>query len=178
MVVRSLTISCTVAVLTFVFATPAAASCAPPAPIAENAARAVAVVYGAVTGAESGAVILRVDKVLKGQVATPLRVFLGPSRGGGAGPVAITSVDYGPAQVGSDHVLYVVRGSDGQLETNACIGSHAGPPDSGEVTYFGAGTSAASPAPSQNAAPPSRPMPSGRCSSSRRSAPPRSGRSH
>jgi hypothetical protein len=54
-----------------------------------------------------------------------------------------TTVDYGPAPIGSDHVLYLITGRDGQLETNACIGSHSGPPDPVEVAFFGAGTAAA-----------------------------------
>ncbi|MBI4348333.1 MAG: hypothetical protein HY553_15940 [Elusimicrobia bacterium] len=148
---RLLTVGLAVAVLTLLLAAPAVASCAPRAPITENAARAVAVVYGTVTGTEPGAVIMRVEKVLKGQAATPLRVFVGPGRSAGSGQVVFTSVDYGPAPVGSDHVLYVISGSDGQLETSACIGSHAGPPDPIEVTYFGVGTFAASVAPSPNA---------------------------
>lgn len=127
-----------------VFSSPAAASCAPRAPTPENAARAEAVVYGTVTDASAGAVTLRVDRVLKGQVGSSVRVFMGPGRGS-----SVTSVDYPDmstrADVGSTHVLYIVRGSDGQLETNACIGSHAGPPDASEVAFFGLASSTAAP---------------------------------
>jgi hypothetical protein len=122
-------------------ASPAAASCAPPVTVAENAARAVAVVYGTVTASSGSALTIRIDRVLKGDIQTPARVFVGPARGGGLAPV-VTSVDY-PATVGSDHVLYVVRGSDGELETNACVGSHAGRPNDNETAFFGAGTAPA-----------------------------------
>jgi hypothetical protein len=127
---------------------PAASSCAAPATIADNAARAAVVVYGTVTGVGAGAITVRVDRVLKGDARTPLRVFVGPGRGGAFTPVA-TSVDYAAA-VGTDHVLYVVRGTDGELETNACGGSHAGPPDDKERAFFGVGTTAV-PEPDQTA---------------------------
>lgn len=119
---------------------PAAASCRPPAPTAENAARAEAVVYGTVTRASGGAVTLRVDRVLKGQVGQTVRVYVGPGRGGSGGTAVATSVDY-QAAVGSDHVIYVARAADGQLETNACIGSHPGAPTAEEVAFFGLGAS-------------------------------------
>jgi hypothetical protein len=144
---RALLAALALAAMTLLDAMPAAASCAPPASVGENAARAEAVAYGTVTSTERGAIIVRVDRVLKGQVAGTLRVFVGPGRGGAAGSAIATSIDYpdlrGPAAVGSDHVLYLIRGSDGQLETNACIGSHPGQPDAAELTYFGAGTSPA-----------------------------------
>jgi hypothetical protein len=130
--------------LTLAVARPVAASCAPPAPLADNAGRAVVVVYGSVTSVENGALTLRVDRVLKGPVDAMLRVFVGPGRRA-AGVGGFTSVDYPDmstkVQVGSDHVLYLYRGWDGALETNACIGSHAGPPTADEVAHFGAGTS-------------------------------------
>lgn len=133
-----------VAVQVLVLASPAAASCAPRAATPENAARAELVVYGTVTEASAGAVTLRVDRVLKGPVGSSVRVFVGPGRGG-----SVTSVDYpdmgARANIGSDHVLYVLRAADGQLETNACVGSHPGPPDPSENTFFGlAATSAPS----------------------------------
>ena len=138
-----------VAVGLLVYSAPAAASCAARAPTPENAARAEAVVYGTVTDASAGAVTLRVDRVLKGQVGSSLRVFMGPGRGGVVGTPVATSVDYPDigtrANIGSDHVLYVVRGADGQLETNACIGSHAGPPDASEVIFFGLSSSSGAP---------------------------------
>lgn len=112
-------------------ATPADASCAPPASLADNAARAEAVAYGTVTDASGGAATLRVDRVLKGSVAASVRFFTGPGRSGGA-----TSVDY-QAGVGGDNVVYLVRGADGELETSACIGSHAGPPTAEEAAFFG-----------------------------------------
>lgn len=133
-------------------ATPAAASCAPAASLADNAARAVAVVYGTVLSTDAGALILRVDRTLKGTIASPLRVYVGPGRGGG-GSAVMTSIDY-RAAAGSDHVLYLIRGEDGELETNACIGSHPGPPDASEVAFFGAAAApAASPTPTVSEAP-------------------------
>ena len=125
-----------VAVRLLFFASPAAASRAARAPTADNAARAVAIAYGTVTEASAGAVTLQVSRVLQGKLGSTVRLFVGPGRGGVAGTAVGTSVDYGP-EVGTDHVLYLVRGADGQLETNACIGSHAGPPDASEVTFFG-----------------------------------------
>lgn len=129
-------------------ASPAAASCAPPAPVADNAGRAVAVVYGTVTASDRGAITLRVDRALRGQVGSPVRVLLGPSRVNIPGIAVATSIDYA-ATVGSDHVLYLIRGSDGELETNACNGSHAGPPNAAELTFFASSISTAtsSPAP-------------------------------
>jgi hypothetical protein len=129
--------------------------------VAENAGRAVAVVYGTVTASDAAALTVRVGRALKGQVANPVRVFAGPSRVGGPGTAVATSVDY-TAAVGSEHVLYLIRGADGQLETNACIGSHAGPPDAAELAFFGAG-SASSAAPQASVAPatdaPATPVP-------------------
>ena len=124
-----------VAVRLLVFSSPAAASCAAPAPTPENAARAEAVVDGTVTNVSAGAVTLRVDRVLKGQVGRSVRVF---------GTVGLTSIDY-RAELGSDHVLYLVRRADGQLETNACIGSHTGPPNASEGTFFGLSSSSGAP---------------------------------
>lgn len=144
-------------------ARPVAASCAPPAPLADNAARAVAVVHGSVTSVENGALTLRVVRVLKGPVDATLLVFVGPGRRA-AGAGGVTSVDYPDmsttVQVGSDHVLYLYRGSDGALETNACTGSHAGPPTADEVAYFGAGTSpGGSTTPAPTSAPGTTPAP-------------------
>ena len=129
-----------VTLLLLVFSSPAAASCAARASAAENGARAEVVVYGTVTDVSGGAVTLRVDRVLKGQVGSSVHVFIGPARGGGG-----TSVDYGPPLLGSDHVLYIGRGADNQLETNGCGGSHPGPPDASEVAFFGLSSSSAAP---------------------------------
>lgn len=120
-------------------ARPAVASCAPPATVAENAERAETVVYGTVTGQGPGSVTLRVDSVLKGSAPQVLGVFVGPGRGGSAGQTVMTSVDY-DAPPGTSHVLYLIRGEDGQLETSACIGSHAGAPTAEETARFGPGT--------------------------------------
>lgn len=121
-------------VLLLAAAQPAAASCAPPAAVSENASRAEAVVYGTVASGDRSRVTVRVERVLKGTVGSTVAAYLGPTRGGGA-----SSIDY-TAPVGSDHVMYLVRASDGQLETNACNGSHAGAPTAEESAHFGAGT--------------------------------------
>lgn len=113
---------------------PATASCAPPASVFENAERAVAVLYGSVTGQGQGSVTVRVDLALKSSVTSPVIFFMGPGRTDTGGAV-FTSVDY-EAKLGSDHVFYLIRGADGQLETNACIGSHAGRPTPAESAYF------------------------------------------
>jgi hypothetical protein len=141
---RAFAVAVTALLMGSLFAAPAAASCAPPASVAENAARAVAVIHGTIIQAQAGALTVRVDRALKGSLAGSLRVFAGPGRGGAGGSAVATSVDYpdlgGPAAVGSDHVLYLIRGTDGELETNACIGSHPGAPSPDERTFFGAGT--------------------------------------
>jgi hypothetical protein len=97
------------------------------------------VVHGTVTSASAGAITLQVDRVLKGTSGETLSVYTGPGRGGSGGTAVATSVDYYMTR-GSDHVVYVVRGADGQLETNACIGSHSGQPTAEETAYFGPGT--------------------------------------
>lgn len=130
----------TLAAVALAFARPAVASCAPPAPVAENTARAAVVVHGTVTSASGGAITLRVDRVLKGSAGAILTVYAGPQRGGSGGTAVATSVDYS-AEVSTDHVIYAVRAEDGQLETNACIGSHAGAPTAEEAAFFGAGAS-------------------------------------
>jgi hypothetical protein len=137
--VRALVALLSVLAVPILFLTPAAASCAPPTPVADNAARAVAVVHGTVTDVGPGSLTLRVDRVLKGSVGGTIVAFVGPGRGGAGGTAVATSVDYA-ATVGTEHVLYIIRGDDGQLETNACIGSHAGPPNAEETAHFGAGT--------------------------------------
>lgn len=134
-----------VVAVAFLLASPAAASCRPPASVAENAARAVAVIYGTVTESGGGALTLRIDRTLKGPVGGTVRVFVGPGRGGGSGTMVATSIDYPDfsgrsVPIGSDHVLYLIRGGDDQLETNACIGSHAGPPDAAETAFFASAT--------------------------------------
>ena len=98
------------------------------------------VVHGSVTGTSGGAITVRVDRVLKGNTGPEVRVFVGPGRGGPGPAVSASSVDYA-AGVGTDHVLYVIKGEDGQMETNACIGSHPGGPTPDESAFFGAGTS-------------------------------------
>jgi hypothetical protein len=138
---RLLVVAPLVVALSLPASVPAAASCAPPASVADNASRATVVVYGVVTNAGAGVVTLRVDRILKGQVGASVQVFVGPGRGGGGGTAVATSIDY-MAPVGSDHVLYLIRAGDGELETNACNGSHSGPTNAAERTYFGAGTSA------------------------------------
>jgi len=121
------------AALTLVTGTLATASCRPPVPLADQAAAAVSVIHGTVTAVGGGALTVRVDRVLKGEATTASRVFVGPGRGGAA-----TSVDY-TAGPGSEQVLYLTRSTDGELETNACLGNHAGPVTNAELAHFGAG---------------------------------------
>jgi len=124
---------------------PAAASCPAAAPIQENAARAEAVVYGtviqvsasAVTDVSAGAATVRINHVLKGQFGSTVRVL---------GIAGLSTIDY-RAELGSDHVFYLATRADGQLETNACVGSHAGPPDASEVAFFGLSSRSAAPTP-------------------------------
>lgn len=134
----------------------ASASCRPPVSVAENAARAELVVYGTVTSATNGAATIQVERVLKGSATSTMTVWLGPSRGGSGGTTVATSVDYS-ATAGVAHVLYLIRGSDGQLETNDCVGSHEGAPTVEEQTFFGAGTPPT--AGGATAAPASGPLP-------------------
>jgi len=130
---RVLTVALMAIVLTLVRAMPSAASCAPPVPFADRAALAVAVIHGTVVAVGGGTLTVRIDRVFKGDAPTPVRVFVGPGRGAGA-----TSVDYA-AGAGTEQMLYLIRGLDGELETNACIGDHTGPATGEELAYFGPG---------------------------------------
>lgn len=139
---RIFTVALVAVVMGSLLAASSAASCGSPGTVAENATRAEAVIYGVVTQSERGAVTVRIDHTLKGQVAGTLLVFVGPGRAPAGDTGVATSVDYpnmsGPPAVGSAHVLYLIRGS-GKLETNACIGSHPGGPSAEELAYFGVG---------------------------------------
>lgn len=115
---------------------PAAASCAPPVTVAENASRADAVVHGTVAGVNGRELSVRVARVLAGSVATTIRVRVGPDIGGGFGA---TSVDY-KASPSTEHVLYLTVVSGDLYETNECNGTHPGAPTAEERVHFGEGT--------------------------------------
>lgn len=114
----------------------------------EQARRADAVVYGRVVAMEgppagppSRYAHVEVERVLKGSVPARIGVALGPGaeRGTGPGAPVATSVDY-TVQRGEDHTLYLKRYTPGGFSTDACAGSHAGPPTADETAFFGAGT--------------------------------------
>lgn len=117
-------------------------------PFTEQAKRADAVVYGRAIGGEgapAGGPVryahFEIDRVLKGSVPARIGVALGPGaeRGPGPGAPVATSVDY-TVQRGEDHTLYLKQYAPGGFATDACAGSHAGPPTSDETAFFGAGT--------------------------------------
>src|SRR5262245_2348214 len=121
------------------------ASCALPASVADNVQRADAVVYGRVAsfegppgGPPSRTAIVQVERVYKGTASAQIAVAIGPAAEGGGGAVAATSVDY-PVTRGSDHTLYLMRRAPAGFETNACIGSHGGPPTAEEQGVLGQG---------------------------------------
>jgi hypothetical protein len=128
-----------VVALALLLSSSAQASCRPPAPVAENAARSDVVVHGRVAEvrggfAAGGSFTFQVQRVLKGNVPSTVRVHVGPV------PGTPTSVDYGGAQLGTEHVLYLRAAGSGEYTTDACNGSHAGAPTGDEVAYFGPGT--------------------------------------
>ncbi len=117
-------------------------------PFTEQAERADAVVYGRAIGGEGApaggpvrSAHFEVERVLKGSVPALIAVALGPGAEGGPAPGApvATSVDY-TVQRGEDHTLYLRRSAPGGFATDACAGSHAGPPTADETAYFGPGT--------------------------------------
>lgn len=119
---------------------PALASCAPQT-LAEQVARAEVIVYGTVTEtrqtfvAASGVIRFRPERVLKGSLTREVEVNLGPTRGG-----AVTSVDYTAVIRGEGHTLYLRSVGDGSYETDACSGSHTGPPTAEEEQLLGPGS--------------------------------------
>lgn len=108
---------------------------------ADQAARAEVIVVGTVTetrqtfAAATGVIRFRPERVLKGTLTKVVQVYLGPSRGS-----AVTSVDYTAATRGETHTLYLRSVGGESYETDACSGSHAGPPTGDEEKLFGAGT--------------------------------------
>ncbi|HET7700626.1 MAG TPA: hypothetical protein VFM06_07140 [Candidatus Limnocylindria bacterium] len=126
---------------------PAEASCAPPEPLPQRIARADAVVFGHVVSFEGGAVrnpralIVRVERVYKGDVVERIFVSAGPGgEGGGApGQVVATSVDY-LAEQGSEHTFYLKQHAPAGFSTDACSGSHPGDLDAEERAALGAGS--------------------------------------
>jgi hypothetical protein len=129
---------------------PALASCLQTT-VAERAALAEVVVYGTVTETRqtfapaSGVIRFLPGRFLKGTLPGEVEVFLGPTKGG-----AITSVDYSAVIRGEAHTLYLKAAGDGAWQTDACSGSHVGPPTAEEASFFGTGTSAPPSAPKDN----------------------------
>jgi hypothetical protein len=129
---------------------PALASCVQTT-VAERAALAEVVVYGTVTETRqtfapaSGVIRFRPERFLKGTLPGEVEVYLGPTKGGG-----ITSVDYEAVVRGEAHTLYLRSAGKGAWQTDACTGSHAGPPVSEETSLLGTGTSAPPVAPQNN----------------------------
>jgi hypothetical protein len=128
------------------FSSSAAGSCVE-LTLSERGKLADVVVYGTVTEtrqtfvAAGGVIRFRPERYLKGTLPGEIQVYLGPSKGG-----AVTSVDYEAVRRGDAHTLYLRSAGDGSWQTDACSGSHAGAPTSGETTFFGEGTLASSPA--------------------------------
>lgn len=126
-------------------AVPALASCIQQS-VSEQAGRADAVVYvrvlsleGSPVGPPSRFAFVQVERVLKGSVADRIGVGLGPgSEAGGAGGPVATSIDY-QMQRGTDHTLYLKQHAPAGYTTDACTGSHPGPPNAEEEGIFGAG---------------------------------------
>lgn len=125
---------------------PAAASCLAPQSLQEVADRADAVVYARVIGFEGapgGAPgrfgFVQVERVLKGSAYTRIGVGIGPgSEAGGISGPAATSIDY-QMERGTDHTLYLKQHSPAGYATDACSGSHPGPPTAEEERFFGPG---------------------------------------
>lgn len=92
-----------------------------------------AVIYGEVIARHHETVTVRVVRSLKGPLSGDVRVLEDPGwRFEG---------EY-PAEVGTDHVLYVDQGPDGALEVRGCGLSHAGPPSGIELGIFYTGPDA------------------------------------
>lgn len=122
-------------------------SCIAPPPISELAERTDAVVYARVLGFEgspgpvpSRLAFVQVERVLKGGVPARISVGIGPGTESGPSPggPAAASVDY-DMERGTDHTLYLEQRAPAGFTTNACSGSHAGPPNAEEERFFGPG---------------------------------------
>lgn len=142
-------LSLTVAAMALGLAAAAAtalASCAPPPPLPERIGGTDVVAHGIVTAFEGGplanrrALVVRLERVYKGSAPAMVKVSAGPGgEGGGApGTVVATSVDY-QADLGTDHTFYLKRRAPAEFSTDACSGSHPGPPTDEEVRLLGAG---------------------------------------
>ncbi len=113
------------------------ASCVQPN-LADQVARADVIAYGIVSRSiqlpifpPARQVRFRPEGVLKGIAAAEMNVAIGPDGG------AATSVDY-RADDGTAHTLYLRRTGDG-YSTDACSGSHPGPPTAEETALLGGG---------------------------------------
>lgn len=114
--------------------------------VAEQAERADAVVYARVSGFEGAPggppgrfAFVQVERVLKGSTYARIGVGVGPgSEGGGISGPAATSIDY-QMERGTDHTLYLKQTAPAGFTTDACSGSHPGPPTAEEERLFGPG---------------------------------------
>jgi len=124
---------------------PADASCIPQQSIQEVADRADAVVFAQVEGFEGPPGgppgrfgFVRVERVYKGSAYGRIGVGIGPDTGSGGVSPAATSVDYQMA-TGTAHTLYLKQHAPAGYTTDACSGSHPGPPTAEEERFFGPG---------------------------------------
>lgn len=111
---------------------PALASCRAP-DLSEQIQRAEIIADGTVTavGLGGGSLTFRPRALFKGSLpAGSVTVRTGPTAG------AVTSVDYSVAA--GTHVLYLRR-EGGAYVTDACSGSHPGPPSTDELRALGSG---------------------------------------
>jgi hypothetical protein len=124
---------------------PAFASCIQQS-VGEQVARADVIAYGTVSRGiqllmfpPSRQFQFDVQRIYKGDIAGRITVAIGPT------DAAATSVDY--AAEDGPHTLYLHL-TGNAFATNACSGSHPGPPNAEENTLFGTGRAAlpASPA--------------------------------
>lgn len=114
------------------------ASCVVPN-LADQVARADVIAYGSVSrpaqlpiSPPAREVRFRVERVFKGMASAEMNVAIGPDGGAIA-----TSVDY-QIDDGTAHTLYLRRTGDA-YSTDACSGSHLGPPTAEETALFGGG---------------------------------------
>ena len=142
----ALSLAAATVALGYAAAATALASCVPPPPLAERIRGTDVVAHGVVTAFEGGptanrrALIVRLERVYKGSAPAMVFVSAGPGgEGGGApGTVVATSVDY-RADLGTDHTFYLKRQAPAGFSTDACSGSHQGPPTDEELRLLGAG---------------------------------------
>lgn len=121
------------------------ASCIAQQSIKEVADRADAVVFARVEGFEGPPGgppgrfgFVRVERVYKGSAYGRIGVGIGPESGSGGISPAATSIDY-QMSTGTAHTLYLKQHAPAGYTTDACSGSHPGPPTAEEEAFFGPG---------------------------------------